>query len=77
MTNRPRRPTDGQVVARALELLAAGLLPSVLPSALMNEFGLTAEQAGDLASDAIKRHEKKKEPGRRGKLDTKPFDESG
>ena len=75
MTDHYRRPNDNEIVTRAVELLAHGLLPSVLPSTLMREFGLTAEKAHDLASDAIKRHEEKKEPGKRDRLDTEPIDQ--
>ena len=68
------RTTDYRIIAHAVELLRAGILASDLSDRLREEFGLTPEQAHELAASAIVLHKK---PGRRGKLDTKPFDEPG
>lgn len=70
MTDRTRRPSDREIITRALELLRAGSLPSALPGRLMTEFGLTPEKAAEMTGRAISRH-------RRGKLDTKELDEPG
>lgn len=70
MTDRPRKPTDAQIISFAMALLRAGILPSAIPARLMEEYGLTPEKAGELAGKAISRH-------RRGRLDTKPLDEPG
>lgn len=63
------RATDRQIIARALELLKAGILASNLPERLMDEFGLTPERARELAGKAVEQQKK------RGKMDTKPLDE--
>jgi hypothetical protein len=69
-----RRPSDYQIITRALEMLKSGILTSNLSERLMDEFGLTPDRAHDLAEEAIKLHKK---PGRRGRMDTKPIDKSG
>jgi len=48
------KPTDRQILTRALELLAEGLLVSLLPARLMLEFHLSQERAARLASEAIR-----------------------
>lgn len=50
------RPTHRAIIQRALDLLGAGILLSVLPSKLMEEFDLSVGQAGRLAGEAIRRH---------------------
>lgn len=49
------RPTDAKITAFAVALLAAGILPSAIPGRLMDEFGLSAEKAGELAGRAVER----------------------
>jgi hypothetical protein len=46
MTDIPRR---APIIITALALLHGGLLPSALPHQLMEEFGLSAEFARDIA----------------------------
>ena len=69
-----RQAKDYRVIVRGVELLRAELLVSALPATLITEFGLTPEKAAELAGRTVEIH---KMPGRRGKLDTKPFDEPG
>lgn len=66
-----RHTTDYRIISRGVEMLRRGTLPSVLPERLRDEFGLTPERAHKLAASAIELHKK---PGKRGKLDTEPFD---
>ena len=54
--SRSRRRADAVIIEHALELLAEGLLPSGLPQRLMNEFGITAARARELADKAIEIH---------------------
>jgi hypothetical protein len=70
---RPRRPTDHQIVSRALEMLNFGILASDLPDRLIEEFWLTPERAYELADRAIEIYKK---PKRRSRLDTKSLDKS-
>jgi hypothetical protein len=55
-------PPDSQIITRAVELLQGSLLPGVLPQKLMDEFGLSAEHADDLATVAIRRKQKQTKP---------------
>lgn len=50
-----RRPTDRQIITRALALLRAGILASSIPGRLIDEYSLTPEKARELAGEAIKR----------------------
>jgi len=45
-----------RIVARAVALLQAGTLPSVLAGQLMTEFDLTPAQARELAAAALKQY---------------------
>ena len=71
MTKRYRR-TDYQIIARGVELLRFGILARDLPGRLREEFWLTPERAGELAGEAIELYKK---PKRRGRVDTKPFNQ--
>jgi hypothetical protein len=71
-----RRPTDNQVIKHGMELLRFGTLAGDLPDRLRDEFGLTSERARDLADRAIA-FSKKPSLSRRGRMDTKPFDQGG
>ena len=53
------KPTDRQIIARALVLLDSGLLASALPGRLMGEFSLSPEQAKRLAQVAIRERRKR------------------
>lgn len=55
------KPTDRAIIARALALLAEGLLVSFLPTFLMREFNLTPERARRLAVQALAQREKQRE----------------
>lgn len=70
----PRRASDHTIIVRALELLKSGILSSILPNKLFEEFGIGAVRARELAGRAIEIH---KNPGRGGKLGTKPLDKPG
>lgn len=70
-----RRTTDYAIIARAMELLRAGILPAAVPDRLMEEFGIGAERARELAGRAVEVWKKPYRRGKRGRLDTKPFDE--
>lgn len=54
--------SDAVIVRRALEMLAAGVLASVLPERLMSEFDIGPDRARRLAQQALKR--RKREQGR-------------
>lgn len=54
------KPTDRAIIARALALLAEGLLVSFLPAFLMREFKLTPERAQRLAMAALEQREKQR-----------------
>jgi hypothetical protein len=62
MSKRHKTYTDRQIVTRAVELLKGGLLISNLPDKLMEEFGLSAEHADDLAAAALRRMRKDTKP---------------
>jgi len=47
------KPTDKEVITRALELLKAGILASAIPARLMDEFGISPERARKLAGKAV------------------------
>lgn len=68
--NMGRRPSDYQIIVRAVEMLRFRILSSDLPDRLMDEFGLTPERAHELAEEAIRLHKK---TGMRTKLDTQSF----
>jgi hypothetical protein len=55
-------PSDSQIITRAVELLQGSLLPDALPKKLMEEFGLSADHADDLATVAIRRRRKQTRP---------------
>lgn len=54
-----RRPTDRQMITRALTLLRAGVLSSNLPNRLMEDFSLTPDKAREMAGKALERHKVK------------------
>ena len=56
------RPTDREIITRAVELLQGGLLLSVLLQKLMEEFGLSADHADDLAAAALRRRRQDTKP---------------
>lgn len=47
------KPTDAGIIARALALLASGLLVSNLPAGLMKEFRISPDRARKLARRAL------------------------
>lgn len=62
-----RPPGDRVIVDRAIELLYEGVLPSVLPSRLMEEYGLSPSRAQYLAGWAVRSYKEqtkdKRKPG--------------
>ena len=69
-----RRPSDHQIITRAIEMLRFRILASDLPDRLIDEFGLTPERAQELAREAIHLYKKS---GMHSKLDTKSFGKRG
>ncbi|HXV98523.1 MAG TPA: hypothetical protein VEC93_08875 [Anaerolineae bacterium] len=54
-----QQPAEAEIIARALWLLQSDILPSVIPTKLIEEFGIGLEKAQALSSEAIKRHNAK------------------
>ena len=51
-----QQPVEAEIIARALELLQSDMLPGDIPARLVEEFGVTLEEARELTGEAIKRH---------------------
>jgi hypothetical protein len=63
MTDIPRRAA---IMVTTLHWLRGGLLPSALPDQLMDEFGLSAEFAREIAWAAVRRWRAEAQPRRPG-----------
>lgn len=56
------KPTDRQIITRAIELLTGGLLISALPGELQKEFNITGPTAWKMATEAVKEMRDNEQP---------------